>query len=164
MEIAMEETPSESITILLAEDDDIHASLIERMLRKAGLDNPIRRFRDGQEILEFLAAVNQGIAQQQGKSYLLLLDIYMPRVDGVEVLRELKADPVLKNIPVIMLTTADDPHEVQHCYALGCNLFITKPAGLDHFMETLKTLVLLIRVLSVAPLGREAPAEGPEAS
>ena len=130
------------------------------MLHKAGLQNPILRFRDGQEILEFLAQVDRGSGQEQGRPYLLLLDIYMPRVDGVEVLRELKADPVLKHIPVIMLTTADDPHEVQHCYALGCNLFITKPSGLDQFMETLKTLVLLIRVLSVAPLGRELPAEG----
>ena len=160
MELQMAAGPGESITILMAEDDDIHAALIERMLHKAGLQNPILRFRDGQEILEFLAQVDRGSGQEQGRPYLLLLDIYMPRVDGVEVLRELKADPVLKHIPVIMLTTADDPHEVQHCYALGCNLFITKPSGLDQFMETLKTLVLLIRVLSVAPLGRELPAEG----
>ena len=156
----MEDPSKKTVTILMAEDDDSHATLVTRVLRKAGLDNPILRFKDGQEVMEFLESINKEPALQSGTSYLLLLDIYMPRVDGVEVLRELKTDPMLKNIPVIMLTTADDPHEVQHCYALGCNLFITKPSGLDRFMDTLKTLVLLIRVLSVAPLGREVPAEG----
>jgi len=151
----MMEQATNPVTILLAEDEDSHATLIEKVLRKAGLNNPILRFRDGQEILEFLETLNKHPDQQDGKSYLMLLDIYMPRVDGVEVLRELKQDPMLKNMPVIMLTTSDDPFEIQHCYALGCNLFITKPAEFNHFMETLKTLTLLIRVLSVAPLGKE---------
>jgi len=151
----MGEVATNPVTILMAEDDDSHAVLVEKVLRKAGLTNPIIRFKDGREILDFLEGINAEAARQAGKSYLLLLDIYMPRVDGVEVLRELKADPRLKNIPVIMLTTEDDPSEIQHCYALGCNLFITKSSDFSHFMETLTTLTLLIRVLSVAPLGQD---------
>jgi len=155
----MDEITKNQVTILMAEDDDSHAALIQKVLQKAGLTNPIIRFKDGQELLDFLEASHHDPSLQEGKSYLLLLDIYMPRVDGVEVLRELKTDPMLKNIPVIMLTTADDPNEIQHCYALGCNLFITKSADFSHFMETLKTLTLLIRVLSVAPLGKETVTE-----
>jgi CheY-like chemotaxis protein len=154
----MEEPSKKNVTILMAEDDDSHATLVSKVLRKAGLDNPILRFKDGQEVLEFLEKINKDPALQQETSYLLLLDIFMPRVDGVEVLRELKTDPVLKNIPVIMLTTSDDPYEIQHCYALGCNLFITKSPDINHYMETLKTLTMLIRVLSVAPLGTGEPA------
>jgi len=149
----MDPTTQASVTILMAEDDNSHALLIERVLRKAGLHNPILRFKDGQEILDFLDEINKNPEAREGQSYLLLLDIYMPRVDGVEVLKELKADPVLKNIPVIMLTTADDPNEIQHCYALGCNLFVTKPHDVGHFTEALNTLTKLIRILSVAPLG-----------
>lgn len=150
----MGETTKGSVTILMAEDDNTHALLIERVLRKAGLNNPILRFKDGQEVLDFLDDVNKHPEAQQGHAYLLLLDIYMPRVDGVEVLRELKADPTLRNIPVIMLTTADDPEEIQHCYALGCNLFVHKPHDSEHFLEALNTLTQLIRILSIAPLGK----------
>jgi CheY-like chemotaxis protein len=150
----MEKNPQATVTILMAEDDNTHALLMERVLRKAGLNNPILRFMDGQEVLDFLNELNRHPDAHQGQAYLLLLDIYMPRVDGVEVLRELKADAALKNIPVIMLTTADDPEEIQHCYALGCNLFVTKPHDASHFAEALNTLTQLIRILSVAPLGK----------
>ena len=155
----MAHSDSSSVTILMAEDDDIHAALVTRVLRKAGLDNRILRFHDGQEVMEFLEGIQKSGSLEHGSSFLLLLDIYMPRVDGVEVLRELKTDPMLKNIPVIMLTTSDDPFEIQHCYALGCNLFITKSPDMGQYAETLKTLTMLIRVLSVAPLGAEELTE-----
>ena len=150
----MGEPGRKTVTILMAEDDDTHAALVTKVLRKAGMDNPITRFRDGQEVLEFLEKINKDPALQNETSYLLLLDIFMPRVDGVEVLRELKTDPILKKIPVIMLTTSDDPYEIQHCYALGCNLFVHKPHDSEHFLEALNTLTQLIRILSVAPLGK----------
>jgi CheY-like chemotaxis protein len=151
----MADHDSNPVTILMAEDDDGHATLIQRALREAGLVNPLLRFKDGQEILDYLQGPNATIAPQQGQAYLLLLDILMPKVDGVEVLRALKANPALKNLPVIMLTTTDDPREIQRCYDLGCNWYITKPVDFTHFVETLNRVGLFIQVVKVTPLGEE---------
>jgi CheY-like chemotaxis protein len=82
-------------------------------------------------------------------SYLLLLDIRMPKVDGVEVLRQLKADDELRKLPVIMLTTTDDPREVQRCHALGCSSYIVKPVDYDRFAEAIKNLGLFISLVEV---------------
>lgn len=142
------------ITILMAEDDDGHAVLIQRAFRDAGLDNPLLRFRDGQEVLDFLAG-SGGQALAPDATCLLLLDIQMPRVDGLEVLRTVKADPLLKGMPVIMLTTTDDPAEVQRCYDLGCSLYLTKPVEFSRFLDTLKRLGLFIQVVKAPPLGQE---------
>ncbi|RPH25022.1 MAG: response regulator, partial [Bacteroidales bacterium] len=83
------------------------------------------------------------------KSYLLLLDINMPKMDGVEVLRRIKADEELKEIPVVMLTTTDDPREVEACYKIGCNIYITKPVDFFKFAETLKRLSLFIQIVKI---------------
>ena len=146
----MPDPQSKPVTILMAEDDEGHATLIRSSLARSGVINPIVHFHDGQEILDFLRGGREG--PQPGESYLLLLDIQMPKVDGVEVLRELKSDPVLKNIPVIMLTTTDDPREVQNCYELGCNLYITKPVDFQEFMKRLASLGMLIQVVVVTPV------------
>ena len=115
----MEKLAKNEVTILIAEDDDGHAELIIDNMREAGLTNEITRFRDGQEALDFLAGTpDTPETRQSGTAYLLLLDIRMPRVDGVEVLRRIKATPELHKMPVIMLTTTDDPREVQNCYHL----------------------------------------------
>ena len=81
---------------------------------------------------------------------LLLLDIKMPRVDGVEVLRQLKSDPQTALVPVIMLTTTDDPREIQRCYELGCSVYITKPVDYQAFVEAINRLGLV-------PAGRAHP-------
>ena len=121
----MHEIPkTDHVTILIAEDDDGHAELIRDRLQEVGVLNPTHRFRDGQEVLDFLAG-EMPLKVQSGHRYLLLLDIRMPRVDGVEVLRHMKADERLKDIPVIMLTTSDSPQEIQDCYHLGCNCYVT---------------------------------------
>ena len=137
------------MTILIAEDDDGHALLMEELLRETGIHNPIRRFRDGQETLDFLHRAEGADGLESGRAYLLLLDIRMPRVDGVEVLRQLKADPRLREIPVIMLTTTDDPREVQSCYQLGCNCYITKPVEFSQFAGVLKSLGLFLMIVQV---------------
>jgi CheY-like chemotaxis protein len=95
-------------TILIVDDDEGHAILIRENLESAGLNNPIKHFHDGQAVLDFFASRR---GQTQG-SYLVLLDIRMPKLDGIEVLRRLKADPELSKLPVIMLTTTDDSREV----------------------------------------------------
>ena len=140
------------VTILIAEDDEGHAELIQDHLREAGVTNPLRRFRDGQEAWDFLDPVNGGEHRENGRAYLLLLDIRMPRMDGVEVLRRVKGSPTLRNMPVIMLTTTDDPREVEECYRLGCNCYVTKPIEFTSFSEALRTLGLFVTIVQVAPL------------
>lgn len=139
------------VTILIAEDDDGHAELIEENLRDSGLKNSIIRFRDGREVLDFLFDGPSGDAPRRlrGCAYMLLLDIRMPKVNGVEVLRQLKQDPELKSMPVIMLTTTDDPREIQNCYALGCSCYVTKPIDYQKFSEMLIRLGLFLLVVQV---------------
>lgn len=142
------------ITILLAEDDDGHASLILEMLREAGLKNEIVRFRDGQELLDFLVEPASGAVRQEDRAYLVLLDIRMPRKDGVQTLSEIKRNEGLRNLPVVMLTTTDDPREIQACYDLGCNCYVTKPVEFEAFASTLRSLGLFLIVVC-APLLRK---------
>src|SRR5579862_924239 len=104
---------TQEVVILVAEDDEGHARLIQKNLSRAGLHNPIQRFANGQEALDFLFRRGPGPHRGGDTSYLLLLDIRMPKVDGVEVLRQIKSDPELRKMPVIMLTTTDDPREVE---------------------------------------------------
>src|SRR5687767_11518566 len=106
---------SEPVMILLAEDDDGHANLVQRNLERAGLLNGFRRVRDGQELLDCLAAQKCEDGKELGDELVILLDINMPRIDGIEALRQIKANPETQRIPVIMLTTTDDPREVNRC-------------------------------------------------
>jgi CheY-like chemotaxis protein len=126
------------VLILIADDDDGHALLIEKNLKRAGLRNPTRRFEDGQQVLDFF--LRGDAARLAAKSCLLLLDIRMPKLDGVEVLRRLKSDAELRKIPVCMLTTMDDPREVERCHALGCNTYIVKPVDYNKFSDAISKL------------------------
>ncbi|MGP0062527.1 MAG: response regulator [Isosphaeraceae bacterium] len=137
----------EPLLIVLAEDDDGHASLVQRNLERAGLANGLERLKDGQEALDFLRAEGDYAGRNTSQPVLLLLDIKMPRVDGVEVLRQIKSDPRIALIPVIMLTTTDDPREIQRCYELGCSVYITKPVDYQGFVEAIKRLGLFLQVV-----------------
>jgi CheY-like chemotaxis protein len=139
-------------TILIVEDDEGHAILVRQNLEAAGLNNPILHFRDGQAALDFFfRRGGPGPAYEPGRPYLVLLDIRMPKIDGVEVLRRLKADPGLRRLPVIILTTTDDSREVERCHALGCNVYIQKPIDYDKFAEAIKRLGLFITLLLIPP-------------
>lgn len=139
------------IVILIAEDDEGHATLIRKNLGRAKICNTIVHFKDGQEVLDFLFQRSEP-CRQPGVAYLLLLDIRMPKVDGVEVLRQIKQDPELRKLPVTMLTTTDDPKEVARCHELGCNNYITKPIEYDKFMQTVEQLGFFFAVVSIPPL------------
>lgn len=153
----MEKLARNEVTLLIAEDDDGHAELIIDNLREAGLTNEIVRFSDGQELLDFLTGEpDTPRTRRRGSAYLLLLDIRMPRVDGVEVLRRVKADPELHKLPVIMLTTTDDPREVKNCYELGCSCYITKPVDYERFSEMLNRLGLFLMVVQVPDINGKA--------
>lgn len=141
------------VTILVAEDDDGHAQLITDLIVESGIKNPIIRFADGEELITFLRKPDLGPV----RSCVLLLDIRMPRMDGVEVLRTMKADPRLKAIPVIMLTTTDDPREIQGCYDLGCNCYITKPLEFDRFVNALRQLGMFLLLMQLPELSKQPP-------
>jgi CheY-like chemotaxis protein len=135
------------VVILLAEDDKGHAELVMRNLKRAGLNNQILHFMDGEQVLTYLFSLKLSLTE--GKSYLLLLDIRMPKVDGVEVLKRIKEDETLKNIPVIMVTTTDDPFEIELCHSYGCNNYIAKPVEYDKFMEAIRRLGMFLEVVEV---------------
>lgn len=140
---------SEPFAILFAEDDAGHATLVERNLRRAGIVNPIVHVTDGQEALDFVHREGRFAAQPHAELILVLLDINMPRVDGVEVLRQLKTHEATARIPVIMLTTTDDPAEIGHCYELGCSVYITKPVAPDAFIEAVRRLGLFLQIVEI---------------
>jgi CheY-like chemotaxis protein len=140
---------TKEVVILIADDDPGHTRLIEKNLQRAGLRNSILRFENGQDILDFLLCRGEGPKRASDTSYMLLLDIRMPKVDGVEVLRQLKADPELRTLPVSMLTTTDDPREVARCHQLGCNNYIVKPVGYEKFADAIQQLGLFISLVQV---------------
>jgi CheY-like chemotaxis protein len=137
------------LIILMAEDDEGHAFLVQQNLAEAGIANEIIHVLDGQEALDFIRAQGAYANRTRNGPLLLLLDINMPRVDGVEVLRQLKSDPAYAQIPVIMLTTTDDPREVRRCYDLGCSSYVTKPVDYDKFVEAIRRLGLFLSIVKV---------------
>jgi CheY-like chemotaxis protein len=138
---------TQPVTILLAEDDDGHAQLVQRNLERAGLLNGFLRVHDGQELLDCLASRGDSHQQTLDSALVVLLDINMPRIDGVEALRRIKADPATHRTPVIMLTTTDDPREIDRCYELGCNVYITKPVEYEGFIDAIRRLGLFLQIV-----------------
>jgi CheY-like chemotaxis protein len=137
------------MVIVLAEDDDGHATLVQRNLQRCGIANEVVRLRDGQEALDYVRCQGRFAGRKPDGPLLLLLDINMPRVDGVEVLRQVKAGHATSQIPVIMLTTTDNPKEVQHCYELGCSVYIAKPVEYEAFVEAVRRLGLFLQIVEV---------------
>lgn len=137
------------VKIIIAEDDEGHATLIHKNLKRAGVLNEIIKFKDGQETLDYLFRRNQKIKRDKNVPHLLLLDIRMPKVDGIEVLRQVKQDPEIRKMPVIMITTTDDPREVEKCHELGCSNYITKPIDYEKFIDAIRKLGLFLLVVEV---------------
>ncbi len=135
------------LTIILAEDDDGQATLVQRNLERVGIVCNFSRVRNGQEALDLLYEMSESRDKLAGGRLLLILDVKMPKMDGIELLRHLKRDPSLAIIPVIMLTTTDDPKEIERCYELGCNIYVTKPVGYDAFTDAIKRLGEFLRIV-----------------
>jgi CheY-like chemotaxis protein len=137
-------------TILIVDDDDGHVELVRRNLRRIAVGNPIVALQDGDRALNYIFRRGE-FAGNVDEQLLILLDINMPgSVNGVEVLRQMKADPVSRKTPVIMLSTTDDPREVARCYDLGCSVYITKPVDSIQFIEAIKRLGLFLQIISLA--------------
>jgi CheY-like chemotaxis protein len=138
--------------ILIVDDDAGHALLVRENLKEAGLANEIRHFKDGQAVLDFLFGRDKSEPLPERQSYLMLLDIRMPKVDGIAVLRKVKQDEELRKLPIIMLTTTDDPREVERCHQLGCNAYVHKPVNHERFVQTIQQLGGLIQFALFPPV------------
>ena len=130
------------VLIVMIEDDEGHARLIEKNVRRAGVNNEVRHFMDGTSALEFLFGPGTG-------PILVLLDLNLPDMTGIDILGRLKADERTKRAPVIVLTTTDDKAEIQRCYDLGCNVYITKPVDYEAFATAIRQLGLFLSVMQV---------------
>jgi len=142
----------DKITILLAEDNDGHAWLTKDLFKREGVANELLRFADGQEAWEYLS----GAAAGPAGNYILLLDIRMPRMDGIELLRRIKGDPRLKDMAVLMVTSSDDPKEMEICSRLGCGKYFNKPLEFEKFAQALKSLGLVLNIIKKNNTGTAA--------
>jgi CheY-like chemotaxis protein len=142
-------TNIQDITILLVEDDPGHTRLIEKNLRRANIKNEIHFATNGQEAVDYLFCEGEYEHSKPPSDLLVLLDLNLPVLDGYQVLKRMKIDERTKRIPVIILTTTDDPREVSRCYELGCNVYITKPVDYDQFSEAIRSLGLFLLVVMI---------------
>lgn len=133
-----------AVTIVMIEDDEGHARLIEKNIIRAGVTNPIMHFSNGTAALEYMEKNDH-----TARSLLVLLDLNLPDMTGIDILQRLKQDEGLKRAPVIILTTTDDRREIERCYELGCNVYITKPVEYDHFANAIRQLGLFFSVIQV---------------
>ncbi len=135
------------VTILLIEDNPGHARLIEKNLRRANISNPIVKLEDGQVALDYLFSETGFVNTTPRPHLLVMLDLNLPVVDGYRVLEAMKSDDRTKQIPIIVLTTTDDAQEINRCYELGCNIYITKPVQYEQFADAIAKLGLFLSVV-----------------
>ncbi len=133
-------TQSKARLILLVEDNPEDYATTVRALEKAGVHNPIRRCEDGDDALDYLYQRGKYDFQSAPKPGVILMDLNLPGTDGREVLDEIKADPDLKGIPVIVLTTSTDERDIRACYQAGANSYVRKPVDLSGFMDAMERL------------------------
>ncbi len=138
-----------SVKILLVEDDPGHARLIEKNLRRAGVSNDIINLGDGQKAVDYLFHKGEFRDVRDSAPILILLDLNMPLLDGFQVLQRIKANDRTRQIPVVILTTTDNPQEIARCYDLGCNVYVTKPVEYDQFSTAIRNLGLFISIVQI---------------
>jgi len=134
---------STPVKIVMVEDDHGHAKLIEKNIRRANISNEIMHFDHGQPALDYLFSQEVRL----NGPMLILLDLNLPDMSGTEILAEVKRDERLKRAPVVVLTTTDDKTEIERCYDLGCNVYITKPVDYESFAGAIRQLGLFLSVM-----------------
>jgi CheY-like chemotaxis protein len=135
------------VNIIMVEDDEGHARLIEKNIRRAGISNSLTHFTDGGSAVDYL--FNHADGPTKNGPALILLDLNLPDMSGTTILEKVKSDPNLKSTPVVVLTTTDDKVEIQRCYDLGCNVYITKPVNYESFADAIRQLGLFLSVIQV---------------
>jgi CheY-like chemotaxis protein len=147
-------TEHQPVKIVMIEDDEGHARLIEKNIRRAGISNDVHHFLDGTSALHFLYEAPDGPVRN-GPA-LILLDLNLPDMSGTDILAKIKQEGPLKRTPVVVLTTTDDKDEIQRCYDLGCNVYITKPVNYENFADAIRQLGLFLAVIQFPELGEAA--------
>ncbi|MBN9304721.1 MAG: hypothetical protein BGO82_11565 [Devosia sp. 67-54] len=137
------------VTIIMVEDDEGHARLIEKNIRRAGVANEIVPFSNGADALTYLLGPDGSGLASKGRQLLVLLDLNLPDMTGVDILEKVKANEHTRRSPVVVLTTTDDQREIQRCYDLGANVYITKPVDYDGFANAIRQLGLFFSVMQV---------------
>jgi CheY-like chemotaxis protein len=138
--------------ILLAEDSAKDIELVLAALRKNNFANPVVVARDGVEALDYLRGRGKHAGQPVLPPIVMLLDLKMPRMDGLEVLREVKQDPVLKVTPVVMLTSSREEADLVESYKLGVNAYVVKPVGFQQFVDAIRQTGTFWAVINEPPL------------
>ena len=139
------------VIIVMIEDDEGHARLIERNIRRSGVNNEIKPFSDGTSAMKYLLGRDGSGIDHKGQALLILLDLNLPDMTGIDILRQVKENKYLKSTPVVVLTTTDDSQEIKRCYELGCNVYITKPVNYESFANAIRQLGLFFSVIQVPP-------------
>ncbi len=142
----------DDVEILFVEDSTDDAALTIRALKKSGFSNKLHHVVDGVAALDFLYC--RGVYSDRNSAQypkLILLDLKMPKVSGIQVLETVKTDPKLKSIPVVMLTSSNEGPDIEKCYQLGANSYIVKPVDSDNFFHAIKEIGLYWMILSQPP-------------
>lgn len=137
--------------ILLAEDNQNDVDLALMALSEHNLANKISVVNDGVEVLEYLRSQGRFKGRKPGYPAVILLDLKMPRMDGIEVLKELKSDPELKLIPVVMVSSSREENDLEQSYRLGVNAYVVKPVDFNQFLVAIKQLGAFWAVLNEIP-------------
>ncbi|MGK9051764.1 response regulator [Neorhizobium petrolearium] len=137
------------VTIVMIEDDEGHARLIEKNVRRAGVNNEIVPFTNGNEALDYILGKDRSGMASHDRYLLILLDLNLPDMSGIDILEKVKSNPHSKRLPVVILTTTDDEREIQRCYDLGANVYITKPVDYDSFAHAIRQLGLFFAVMQI---------------
>ncbi|HEX4987083.1 MAG TPA: response regulator [Burkholderiales bacterium] len=141
----------EHVEILLVEDNPTDAELAMRALRKKNMANSLVWVKDGVEALDFIFCKGQYAGRPSSRPKLILLDLKLPKVDGIEVLRTLKSDPATRTLPVVMLTSSHEERDIVESYQLGVNSYIVKPVDFEKFLEMVSQVGLYWSVVNKVP-------------
>ena len=141
------------VSIVMIEDDEGHGRLIEKNIRRAGVHNEIVPFVNGGDALRYLLGDDSSGEVSAGRQLLILLDLNLPDMTGIDILERLKNNVHTRRSPVVVLTTTDDAREIQRCYDLGANVYITKPVNYEDFANAIRQLGLFFSVIKVPEVG-----------
>ena len=140
---------SEHVQIVMIEDDEGHARLIEKNIRRAGVNNEILPFANGTEAVKYLFGADGTGLNSRCRALIMMLDLNLPDMSGVDILKRVKENEHLKRTPVVVLTTTDDEREIKRCYDLGANVYVTKPVNYESFANAIRQLGLFFSVIQV---------------
>ena len=135
------------VKIVMIEDDEGHARLIERNIRRSGVNN-----ENGTDAIKYLFGSDGSASVHKDQALLILLDLNLPDMTGIDILKRIKETSHIKSTPVVVLTTTDDEQEIKRCYELGCNVYITKPVNYENFANAIRQLGLFFSVIKVPPV------------